>query len=90
MILSSRTLISSSLQKKLREVLHPLEVADRHAAGVADHVGHHQHAALGEDVVGLGRGRAVGALEHQLGADAAGALGGDLRPPARPGSGCRT
>jgi hypothetical protein len=58
MILSRRTLISSSVQKNA-EVLHPFEVAHRHAAGVADHVGHHQHAALGQDVVGR---RVVGPL----------------------------
>jgi hypothetical protein len=57
------------------EVLHPFEVAHRHAAGVADHVGHHQHAALGQDVVGAGHGGAVGAFQHQLGLDAARAVG---------------
>jgi hypothetical protein len=78
MILSRRTLISSSVQKNDAEVLHPFEVAHRHAAGVADHVGHHQHAALGQDVVGRRPGRAVGAFEHQLGLHAARAVGGDL------------
>ena len=64
--------------EEAREVLHPLEVADGHAAGVADDVGHDQDAALAEDVVGLGQRRAVGAFEDQLGLDPPRALGRDL------------
>ncbi len=47
------------------EVLHPLEVADRDAAGVGQHVGHHQHALVVQDSVGLRGGRAVGAFDDE-------------------------
>ena len=47
--------------------LHPLEVADGDAAGVGEDVGHDGDAALGEDLVGLGGGRAVGAFDDDLG-----------------------
>ena len=36
------------------EVLHPLEVGHHHAAGVGQHVGHHQHALVHEDLVARG------------------------------------
>ena len=59
----------------LLEVLHPFEIADDDAAGVAQNVGHDEHvAARGQHLVGFRRGRAVGAL----GDDAALQLGGDL------------
>jgi hypothetical protein len=59
------------------EVLHPLEVAHRHAAGVADHVGHHQHAAVGQDVVGRRHGGPLAPSSTSL-AFSGGAGGGDL------------
>ena len=52
-------------------VLHPLEVRHGDAAGVGQDVGHHEHAALVQDLVRLGRGRAVGAFDDQLGLDVA-------------------
>src|SRR5262249_34152116 len=39
--------------EELLEPLHPLEVGDRHAAGVGEDVGHDEDAALVEDRVGL-------------------------------------
>ena len=54
------------------EVLDPLEVADRHAAGVAQDVRDQEHAVLGQDLVGVGRGRAVGGLGDERGLDVAG------------------
>ena len=60
------------------EVLDPLEVADGHAAGVAQDVRDHEHAALVEDLVGLGRRRAVGGLGDDLGLDPLGVAGRDL------------
>ncbi|ETH22313.1 hypothetical protein L564_1785 [Bordetella pertussis CHLA-15] len=60
------------------EVLHPLEVADRHAAGVGQHVGHHVDAVLAQDIVGFRGGRAVGALDHDLGAHPGGVVFVDL------------
>ena len=60
------------------EVLHPLEVADGHAAGVAQDVRDHEHAALEQDRVGLGRRGAVGGLGDDLGLDLARVLDGDL------------
>ena len=60
------------------EVLHPLEVADRHAAGVAQDVGDQEDAAPEEDLVRLGRRRAVGGLGDDLGLDPLGVVGRDL------------
>ena len=51
-------------------VLHPLEVRRRHAAAVGQDVGHHEHAALVEVPVRVGRRRAVGAFDDDLGPDA--------------------
>ena len=59
----------SSVQKKRLHVLDPLEVADRHAAGVAQDVRDQEHAVVVQDLVGLGRGRPVGRLGHDLGLD---------------------
>ena len=60
------------------EVLHPLEVADGHAAGVAQDVRDQEDAVLEEDRVGLGRRRAVGRLGDDPGLDPAGVALGDL------------
>ena len=59
----------ASLQKSRLQVLDPLEVADRDAAGVAQDVRDQEDAALVEDLVGLGRRRAVGGLGDDLGLD---------------------
>ena len=72
-ILARRSLISSSVQIIAGEILHPFEIADRHAAGVADDVGHDDDPARGEHIVGLRQGRAVGAFQHEAGLDAFGA-----------------
>ena len=52
--------------EELLEALHPLEVGDRHAAGVGEDVGHDEDAALVEDRVGLERwsGRSRPRREH--------------------------
>src|SRR5690606_11823537 len=50
------------------EVLHPLEIADRDAAGIGQDVGNDQGAVGGKNVVGFGGGGAVGALDDDLGA----------------------
>ncbi len=55
-----------------------------HAAGIGDEVRHHQHAALGQELLGFEGDRDVGAGDHQLGrqltyvvlADDVGARGG--------------
>src|SRR5581483_9955895 len=48
------------------QVLEPLIVADGHAPGIADDVGDHVDLAALEHAIGLGSGRAVGALGHHL------------------------
>ena len=58
------------------EILHPLEVGDRHAAGVREDVRQDDDAALGR--VGLDRRRAVRALRDHLRVDPAGVVGRDL------------
>ena len=60
------------------EVLHPLEVADGHAAGVAQDVRDHEHAVVVQDLVGLGGRRAVGGLGDDLGLDPVRVGDGDL------------
>ena len=52
------------------QVLHPLEIADGHAAGVHVEVRHDDLAARAQDLVGAGRDRAVGGLHDQRGLDA--------------------
>src|SRR5690606_18503934 len=52
------------------EVLDPLEIADRYAARIGQHVGNDQGTLGSEDVVRLGRGGAVGAFDHDFRADA--------------------
>ena len=59
-------------------VLHPLEVGDRHAAGVGEDVGHDEDAFRLENLVGIGRGRAVGTLDDDLGLNARSVGRGDL------------
>ena len=54
------------------EILHPLEVRDRDAAGVREDVRHDGDAALAEDLVGLDRRRPVRALDDQRRLDAVG------------------
>ena len=54
------------------EVLDPLEVADGDATGVAQDVGDQEHPVLEQDLVGLGRRRAVGGLGDEPGLDVAG------------------
>ena len=51
------------------EPLDPFEVARRHAARVAQHVGNDEDAALAEDLVRLRRGGAVRAFGEDLAAD---------------------
>jgi hypothetical protein len=34
-----------------REVLHPFEIADSHATGIADNVGNHKNAAISENII---------------------------------------
>ena len=60
------------------EVLHPLEVADGHAAGVAQDVRDHEDPALEHLLVGLGGRRAVGGLGDDSGLDVPGIPGSDL------------
>ena len=72
------------------EVLHPLEVGDRDAAGVREHVREHGDAALGEDLVGLDRRRAVRALGDQPRLDARARSRPSPGPRARRARGCRT
>src|SRR5471030_1990313 len=60
------------------KILHPFEVADGDAAGVGQYVRHDQHVLVGQDVVRFRRGRAVGAFEDDLGADARRVGGRDL------------
>src|SRR5256885_3849863 len=48
--------------EQVLEVLHPLEVAHRDAAGVAEDVRDEEHALLVEDPIGFGRGGAVRGL----------------------------
>ena len=57
----------------LLQVLHPFEIADDDAAGVAQDVGDDEDpvVALGENPVGLGRGRAVRAFGDDAAAQAA-------------------
>src|SRR5262245_49904703 len=64
--------------EELLEALHPLEVGDRHAAGVREDVGHDGDAALAQDRVGVEPGRAVRALDDELRLDALRVLAGDL------------
>ena len=49
-----------------REVLHPFEIADCHATGIADDVGNHKNAASSENVIGGGKCRAIGAFKHEF------------------------
>ena len=62
----------------MREVFDPLEVGDRHAAGVEVEVGDHGDAALAQDRVGLRRGRTVGGLGDDAGTHARGVVDRDL------------
>jgi hypothetical protein len=71
-------LISSSVQKKLEKSCTHSKYAHGDAAGVGEHVGHHQDAALVQDVVRGRGGRAVGALDDDARARVAGALDGEL------------
>src|SRR5262249_27020588 len=61
--------------QELLNILHPFEIGDGDAAGVAEDVGDDEDIAVFENRVGLRRGGAVGAL----GEDAAAQLGGVLR-----------
>src|SRR5216110_2812207 len=58
-------------------VLHPLEVAHGHAAGVREDVGNDEDALLLEDLVGGGGGGTVRALADDLRLDLRGVLTGD-------------
>ena len=58
-------------------VLHPLEVAGGDAAGVGEDVGNDEDLLVGEDLVGDGRGRAVGAFAEDLAAERSALLAGD-------------
>src|SRR5262245_23177638 len=61
----------------LLQVLHPLEVADRHAAGVAEDVRDDERVGLRQDAVRLRGGRAVGAFGDDAALEPRGVLGGD-------------
>ena len=54
--------------EELCQVLHPLEIRHRDAAGVGQNVGQHQHIIFVKNGVSAGRGRPVGRLSHDLGA----------------------
>ena len=57
------------LPEQLLQVLHPFEVADHDAAGIAENVGDQEHFALPllQHQVGVRRGRAIGALGQHRG-----------------------
>src|SRR5438270_9870285 len=57
------------------DVLYPLEIANRYAAGVREDVWDDVHAARRERVIGLRRRRPVRALNDELGADLVCVLG---------------
>ena len=52
------------LPEQLLQILHPFEIADHHAAGIAEDVRNHEDLVLAllQDQIGLRRGRTVGAL----------------------------
>src|SRR5215470_16104784 len=58
-------------------VLHPFEVADRHAAGVGQNVRQHGDAAAGENLVGVRGGGAVGGFRDDAGLDGLGVVQGN-------------
>jgi len=66
------------------QVLHPLEVADRHAASVGQDIGKDFDPPLRQDLVGVRVNRAVGRFDDDRGLDAGGVL---LRDDAA--EGCR-
>ncbi len=65
--------------KELLQALHPLEVGDDDAAGVAEDVGDDEDVvpALEEDAVGGGRGGAIGGFGEDAAAELGGVLLGD-------------
>ena len=63
------------LPKQLLQVLHPFEVADDDAAGIAEDVGDHEDfLALRKDLVRVRRGRAIGPLGKDAAAQSAAML----------------
>src|SRR5579875_561116 len=60
------------------QVLHPLEVADGHPAGVGQDVRDQEDPAVAQDLVGLRSGRPGGALHDQPGPHLTRVAGGDL------------
>jgi hypothetical protein len=60
------------------EILHPLEVRDRHPARVRQHVREHRNPALAKDLVRLDRRRPVGAFGHEPALDSWRVLGRQL------------
>src|SRR5690606_8108919 len=60
------------------QALDPLEVRDGHAARVRQDVRDDLDAPLGQDIVGLRRGRAVGAFHNHAGLDVVRVVFGDL------------
>ena len=60
-----------------RFVLHPFEIRDRHAAGVAEDRRQNLDPPLHQHRIALGRGRRVGAFSHHLGIDQRRFLGRD-------------
>ena len=54
------------LPEQLLQILHPFEIADHDAAGIAENVGNQEHLALAlfQHQVGVRRGRAVGAFRQ--------------------------
>src|SRR3972149_5539548 len=64
--------------EEVLNVLHPLEVGYRHAAGIGDDVGHQHDTAPIEDAVRLRGSRAVRALDDEPGFHSVGVVPGDL------------
>ena len=60
------------------QALHPLKITDHHTAGITENVWNDGDALVEEDLIGFGRGGAVGALGNNAGADRTGILFGDL------------
>src|SRR6476469_605924 len=59
------------------QVLDPLEITHRHAAGVGQNVGQNLHATVVQDFVGVGIDGGVGRLDDYRGANCLGVLLGD-------------
>src|SRR5216684_884678 len=60
------------------KILDPFEVGNRHASGIAENVWNYEHAIVEQDVVCIGRGRAIGCLSHDPRPDPRGVAFGNL------------